>query len=217
MQEYDPDFSGTALTELTVDNDDPSTALTAVHVLLRFDEIFGDTTGRIPQGAIITSATLELNVFNEGDAFTVRRMLQPWSDTVTWNSLGGGVSTDDVQATSAPDVITVAVPDQLLTLDVRTGVQAWSDAAAPGGNYGWAMISLGTDGVDFHSSEGAIAPKLTVSYELPQTAQQSSQSAAVVRAIAAAWSANRATLTPADTSETQLIEIDLDDEFEPVV
>ena len=41
-------------------------------------------------------------------------------------------------------------------------LQAWADN--PAGNLGWALLPTGSNGVDFDSAEGAIPPRLVVSY-----------------------------------------------------
>lgn len=70
-------------------------------VLLGFTNVFGSGLGQIPLGATIVSAQLILNVNNPGNGGHFHRMLIPWNpDAETWNSMGDGVQTDDVEACS---------------------------------------------------------------------------------------------------------------------
>ena len=108
------------------------------------------------------SATLQLDVTNKGDSLKFHRMLQDWSDTATWNSLGDGIQTNDIEAASTADVVTGPESLGLHTFDVTASLQAWQ--ANPGGNYGWAIVSTGPDGVYFSSSEGGTAPRLAVEF-----------------------------------------------------
>jgi hypothetical protein len=132
-----------------------------VQALLRFDDIFGAGPGRIPLGAIIGSATLELATTNKGDGASIHRMVGAWSDTDTWTSLGNGIQADGVEAMMQADLITGFVPIGTTTLDVTASLQAWANGQT---NLGWAFLPLGSDGWKFNSAEGTVAPKLTVEF-----------------------------------------------------
>jgi hypothetical protein len=74
----------------------------AQHVLLRFDNIFGDGPGQIPLGSKVLSARLEITVGNPGDGGPLHRMLRSWNEnTETWNSLVGGLDADGLEAATA--------------------------------------------------------------------------------------------------------------------
>ena len=131
-------------------------------VLLRFEDIFGKGSGQIASNAQIKSATLQLDVTNKGDSLELHRMLQNWSDTDTWGSLGNGIQTNDVEAASKADVVTGPMSVGLHTVDVTASLQAWQ--ANSSGNFGWALLPTGSDGVYFNSAEGITAPRLVVEY-----------------------------------------------------
>ncbi|MCD8499405.1 MAG: DNRLRE domain-containing protein [Clostridiales bacterium] len=117
--------------DISIDGDDGSPGSAPNQGLIRFDDIFGEGLYQIPVGSTITNATLTLTVFDPGSGMTVHRMLVDWLESSTWNSLVGGVQTDDVEAGSAALVsigandgnTNVAVGE--LNLDVTTAVQAW--------------------------------------------------------------------------------------------
>lgn len=132
--------------------------------LLRFEDIIGSGAGKIPVGSTILGATLELEVWSGGNPIALHRMLRHWSDADTWDSLRDGVQTDGVEARVSPDATTESVPTGLLQIDVTSSVQSWAND--PSGNRGWTLMPTGSNGVDFHSAEGAIPPRLVVSYEL---------------------------------------------------
>ena len=101
-------------------------------ILLRFDGI--------PVGATIASATLTLQTgtgagSGTGDPFY--RMLMSWSNTATYNSLGNGVQSNGVEASSvasfqAPSIVNSGP----ISFDVTADVQAWANGQA---NYGWVV------------------------------------------------------------------------------
>ena len=135
--------------------------------LLRFDDIFGQGTGQIDPNAQIESASLQLNAINGGDSVELHRMLTNWSGADTWSSLGNGIQADGVEATASAEAISGAVGAGLQSFDVTASLKAW--LANPSSNYGWAILPTGTDGVNFNSSEGAIAPRLVVKYSTSST------------------------------------------------
>jgi hypothetical protein len=129
-------------------------------VLLRFDNIVGNNPGQIPTNATIVYAELILNVTDSGDGSPLHRMLIPWdAEGTTWDSIGGGVQTNDVVARSEFDsqigVSEAAGSTGLghIEVGVTADVQAWVNGEA---NYGWVMpswIPAGTDGMGFSPSE----------------------------------------------------------------
>lgn len=136
--------------------------------LLRFDNIFGADSGRVPGGAIITSATLTYTVGNPGNAATVNEVLVDWTQGVTYDTFGGdaGVQPDEYNPAA---VGSAAGTSGANSLDVTSSISAWS--LNPAANKGWVFRPTGgTDGVEFASSESATVtqrPKLTVEYLIP--------------------------------------------------
>ena len=147
---------------LNIDNDSPGGSGNAVQSLLRFENLFGPSNGRIPASATMFSATLYLDVSNAGSALELHRMLVNWNDSDTWNSLIDGVSADDLEASALYDVLTGAVTTGVMEMDVLTSLQAWQ--SDPVLNRGWAILPTGGNGVDFDSAEGAVAPRLEVQF-----------------------------------------------------
>ena len=100
--------------DLTADLD-TSTALAnnqVAQVLIRFDSIIGTGLTQIPTNAIIHSAKLMIYTpltpagaaddYDSDDIFRIHRMLVNWNNSSTWNTLNNGVSTDGIEAASAP-------------------------------------------------------------------------------------------------------------------
>src|SRR5256885_12978061 len=102
-------------------------------------------------------------------------MLTNWNETSTWNSMNGGVSTDDVEARSAIDVTFVPNTSVPFTLNLTsTGitatVQAWVNGTAA--NQGWLFLNSGADNYIFNSSDDVAVnrPALLVSFTAPEPA-----------------------------------------------
>lgn len=137
--------------------------------LIRFDNIFGAGAGQIPFGSIINSATLTVFVTNtsaSGAQIRLHRMLVTWPETATWNSMTGGIQTNNVEALSVHDA-QVANPtssgSQVIT-GLAAALQSWSYGNP---NHGWAILNSSSDGWDFRSSEfssSASRPLLTVNW-----------------------------------------------------
>lgn len=142
-------------------NNDP------IQSLLRFD-ISG-----IPADAEIVSADLRVSITDSGNGFRLHRMQVPWSEgSVTWNSLGTGVSTSNGEAMSTPDhatfsFITKGESPGYSLFDVTESVQAWHAGSA---NYGWVFMPRGSDLLSIESFESTSRPPvLVVDYILPNT------------------------------------------------
>ena len=137
--------------------------------LLYFQNLFGNGEGQIPIGAVIRSATLTLNVTDStNNTVTFHRMLTDWTalPSVTWNSLSNGIQTDGVEAVQTADVTLASIATgSARAIDVTQSVRAWAGGAV---NYGWAILMDGSNGLDFTSSEGTIAPKLDIDWYVPQ-------------------------------------------------
>jgi len=136
-------------------------AANSFHVLLRFDNIFGDGPGQIPTNAVLVSADLFLNVTDTGDASPLYRMLIPFDATNdTWASTGNGIDRDDIEARSTYDsAFGLANGDAstsvgLINFSVLPDIQAWKGGET---NYGWVMPGWDsrTDGTAFSPGETA--------------------------------------------------------------
>ncbi len=162
------------ITVISVDADDGS-GISPNHALIRFPSIIGSEAAQIPPGSSITRAELTVNVFNTGSGFRIHRMLTPWSEADTWNSLGDGIQTDGVEAVADAagsigadnDSPNVAAGER--SIEITSAVQAWVDGAT---NHGLALLPFpnGTNGVDFYTSEwftAAQRPRLRVEFAPP--------------------------------------------------
>ncbi|WP_416137704.1 Ig-like domain-containing protein [Halomonas sp. HK25] len=158
LHQAQPDTSRASSTTLVVDSVDKKGE---VQTLLRFNDILGSATGQIPLGATILSATLVVQTTSKGDGATLHRMLLPWSDSATWNSLENGIQADGIEAMIPSDLDTGFIPTGTTQLDVTASLQAWADGQE---NHGWALLPQGPDGWDFHSAEGSTPPTLIVEY-----------------------------------------------------
>ena len=139
----------------------------SAQTLIRFDGISGAAAGQIPADATVLSAKLKLWTTNTGSAVHLHKMLAGWSESSTWNSVGGGVSIDDVQAAFAADFTYApkSATDPFF-FEVSNTIQSWIDGAP---NYGWVIASSGADDYLFNASEAGTAsmrPQLEVAYAL---------------------------------------------------
>lgn len=162
-----PDDDLSAVETLFIDS--PTT-----QVLIRFDDIIGFGAGQIPPNAEILSARLRTasSTSNaQGDGARFYPMLIDWSDTDTFNTLDGGVSTDGIEAAS--DFTSFAgdasrdpnVQGGFHDWDVAADLQAWADGDRS--NFGWLFEPWvsGTDGWGIQSSDATIEaerPRLEV-------------------------------------------------------
>ncbi len=183
MQEF-PDTGYATNQDLNADLDTSSSLANnqQSQVLLRFDHLFGAGVGQIPANATILSAKLLLNTplnttgtdYDSDDTFRVHRMIADWTDAATWNSLAGGVSTDNTEAALATSFSAVPDVDGGPTIfDVTSDIELFK-AGTP--NRGWLVrpSSIGSgDGWTFNSSEFAtdptLRPTLEIVYALPVT------------------------------------------------
>lgn len=154
--------SGTAfgsLVTIRADLLDPASGGAEVQALLRFDNLFGVAPDQIPFGATITSAVLTLYATNASNSPTgniaIFQMTSTWDETSTWDSLTNGVQIGSETVAGADDGITVPVVDTLANFDVLASLLAWQGGDT---NFGWLITNDSTDGVQFSSSESAIAP-----------------------------------------------------------
>ncbi len=175
VQQANPSADNAEATPLNVDSDDPPASGKAVQTLIRFDDLFGEGDLQIPTGAVVESASLELEVFNDGQPIEAHRMIATWTGTATWDSLKDGVAADDTEAVAEADTVTGDVGMGVLRVDVTASVAAWlatDDPAAA--NRGWVLMPTAANGVDFSSCEGPNAPRLVIRYTLPRDADATS-------------------------------------------
>jgi hypothetical protein len=163
LYESFPDTDYSAATSVWTDYADASNLDS--QFLLRFDDIIGNGVSQVPFGATIHAAVLTLASVDssaQGDGGSFHTMLTPWSDTDTWNTLNGGATTDDVQASSTYN-FQAGRPERdpnvqggFNPFDVTADVQAWVNGQA---NYGWAALPWegGTDGWGIATSEASLA------------------------------------------------------------
>lgn len=161
-----PNADNSAVTPLVVDGNNPPDE--ERQTLLRFDGIFGNGANQIPQGARIVSATLTIFVTNPSpDGASLHRMIIPWKDTDSWNSLHGGVQQDGIESLATPDTSGATNSNKVhYNMDVTSSLIAWSGGQA---NWGWVFVApdQGTDSWQFASSENDdpdTQPKLTVRF-----------------------------------------------------
>ncbi len=138
-------------------------------MLLQFSNLFGSAANQIPSNAVVTKATLQLQVTDAGGVVNFHRMLRPWSHTDTWNTLINGVQTDGVEAASSADLTANVFSIGALSFDLTNSVQTW--LATPASNNGWLLNSTVTDGVTIASAESTTPPRLIVEYYLIPTVQ----------------------------------------------
>ena len=162
LREDAPATSEAAAPSLKVDADNPTGTGRRAQALLRFDALFGSGPGLIPANAVLRSATLTLHVTNGGDTMNLQRMAADWSPSATWNSLGGGIQVDGIEAVAFADTSTGRSEAGDLAFNVLASLRAWQ--SAPASNRGWVVLPTGTDGVDFGSAESAAPPRLVVTY-----------------------------------------------------
>lgn len=146
-----------------------------VQALIRFDNLVGNNPGQVPSHAVVTSATLKLNVpadvtFSEGSAYEIYQLTRGFDESSTWNSLASGIGIGTDTRTHPDDfggvnqLSIVAVGHGVVYLDVTDSVRNWL-AGAP--NFGWAILppSDATNAIFFDASErvvGGLPPELTV-------------------------------------------------------
>ena len=151
-------------TDLEIDSGDK-------HSVVKFPNIFGGGADQIPLGSVIVSATLTLQVFNQGDDPLVYQLIEGWvesqvtyNDRITavgWSNPGAG-GTGSHKATADGSLPAGSTGSR--SVDVTTSVQNWSDGEV---NEGWVLEDTGSDGVDIRTSEYATVaerPMLSVTY-----------------------------------------------------
>lgn len=135
------------------------------HVLLRFDNLFGNSVGQIKATDTIVNATVTLVTDSAGSGLLAHDMLVPWNEAAaTWNNTGNGIQTNGIWA-SVASFYTLGANDgganvstDTFSIDVTSSLQAVQAGSLPG--YGWALLPWmpnGTNGLDFITKEGFMA------------------------------------------------------------
>ncbi len=122
-------------------------------VLMRFENIIGTAPEQIPPRCTILSAKLTVSAFDQGSTVNLHRMLVPFDEAATWDSLISGVSADGLEASRHKDGFTfgkIAASTSGAIFDVTDTVQTWVNGQA---NHGWVFLNTGGNGWDFYVSE----------------------------------------------------------------
>ena len=147
--------------------------------LIRFDNLIGSGASQIPAKAKITAAKLTLtttggSVDGSSSTFGIFRMFKSWNDASTWDSLGGGVSADGIEAAKTADSKLVPLASgKPYTFNVAASLQAWANGAP---NLGWAILTTPNNAWRWNSDEASnlpLRPLLQVSYTTPSGAAAS--------------------------------------------
>ncbi len=155
LRQATPDLPQGSATVISVDESDGCPNCRTIG-MMRFDNIFGTGTGQVPLGSTIISATLTLNVSNVSNGqISFHRMLVPWDESSTWNSMVNGIDRNDIEARATADsVFTNTAVTGAQNINITASLQAWSSGAP---YFGWALFNSTGDGWDFASSENGTA------------------------------------------------------------
>ncbi len=143
------------------------------HALIRFDNVFGNGPHQIPFGSTITSATVSLylsGVASGAGPAAMHRMLVPWQDTATYNSMttsGPGIQHDNVESRTVADAYANVSVGGTKSFPVTATVQDWANGAAV---YGWAIWRNSTVNMNVTLSDNSVVPRrplLSVTYTPP--------------------------------------------------
>ncbi len=156
-------------TSINVDAED-GTVPGPTHGLIKFDGLVGNGAGQIPPDGDVVLAKLRITVTDAGSGFSTHRMLLPWSEASTWDSMIAGVDVIGIDALAAAETFggvgnsNSNVPVAVIELDVTASLRAYLNGAV---NEGWALLPWagGTNGMRFETSESVTAasrPELVV-------------------------------------------------------
>ena len=143
------------------------------HALIRFDNVFGNGPNQIPYGSTITSATVSLylsGVASGAGPAAMHRMLVPWQDTATYNSMttsGPGIQHDNVESRTVADSYANVSVGGTKSFPVTATVQDWANGSAV---YGWAVWRNSTVNMNVTLSDNSVVPRrplLSVTYTPP--------------------------------------------------
>ena len=138
--------------------------------LMRFDGLVGKASHQVPQFATVHRARLYVSAFDQGSTVNLHRMLVPFDQSVTWNSMISGVSADGLEAARRKDSFTfgkIAADSSEIVFDVTDTVQDWVNGEPA---YGWVFLNTGGNGWDFYSSEFENVrqrPMLEIEFSVP--------------------------------------------------
>lgn len=143
----------------------------ARQALLRFDGLFGNDPGQIPNNATIVSANLTLWAL-EGvsnlNVVVVNDMILPWNpSTATWDLFGDGIQSNNVEAALIPTATRDFTPAgfQVVGQALAATIQYW---AVLNNNYGLVLSASGGNSWAFAGPDDPIVshrPCLSVCYE----------------------------------------------------
>ena len=157
---YDAGTGGTN-GEFRVDNNGGGTES---QVVVRFGNPFDE----LPGDAVITGASLFIDIDNIGNDMAFYRLAGgfDWNEaTATWNNFGSTANNGVAAGVETVGGATlVDGTGDKVSIDVTADVQAWYAGAA---NNGWAFLPGGSDAVDFDASENpdsADRPSLTITF-----------------------------------------------------
>lgn len=126
----------------------------------RYEILFNAPIQEVPDGALVSAASLLLTCTNAGDPIKVSYVTEEWAElSVKWNTRP--------QVGKELETITCEKVGHV-TIDLTAAVKAW--LAGTQDNYGIYLRVETTDGTDFATSEADDAstrPKLSVTYTLP--------------------------------------------------
>jgi hypothetical protein len=165
-------------------------AANSFHLLMRFDDIFGNAFGQVPTNAVIVGADLLLRIPPEdsnsmGDGSPLYRMLKTWDpENSTWAGFGNGVDLNDDEARSTFESAFGTAGGGsdsgigTIRFSVRPDLLVWQSGAET--NYGWVMPGWSgrTDGTTVSPGESATVsdrPRLRILYLPAGTAGASFQ------------------------------------------
>lgn len=125
-----------------------------------YQTLMNPSLADVPDGALVSKATLTLYCVNIGDALTVSYVDEAWTeDTVRWNTRPeAGTELTDLTCKELGAV----------SFDVTAAVKAWVSGTRAAN--GLRLSTTGDDGTDFTSSEYEDVgerPTLSVTYTLP--------------------------------------------------
>ncbi len=140
------------------------------HAAIRFDDIIGAAASQIPASSVVSSATLDLWIFDGTAAdMSYGTLNGTWDENVVvWDTFllngnaSGGIQFDGTEGSLLGTIPSgIAAP---VSIDVQTEVQAWVNG---GGNFGWGLLPNSADGCQIRTAEYATVgerPRLTVNY-----------------------------------------------------
>jgi hypothetical protein len=149
-----------------------------VQGLLDFNDIVGDANGQVPSGTVLTQAKLKLWYVNHNSNNDVYfyRMNIPWTETSTWNSIGGGVlpgTNCDAASVVTANLGGAGDVQTTVEIDVKDIAQGWINGDYL--NYGFGIINSSNNDIQFAAAEnttgtGAHTPILEVRYQSSSSA-----------------------------------------------